>query len=173
MANEVIRMGGYVEKAALDAFEEGALNLRSKEFMNIEAKNVIFNHKKYESWEALKAAKIPNYMSIVENLDEVEGEIEALLEFGMVREIEEFDDEHVISPIHYIKSIQADGKVKSRLVFHDKANFMYARGVLKGICKEKHKLDKNRILRTCTNALSLFRPSQNAPYHSWTENSQK
>ena len=132
MANEVIRMGGYVEKAALDAFKEGALDLRSKEFMNTEAKNVIFNHRKYDSWEALKAAKIPNYMSVMENLDEVESEIESLLDYGMVREIKKFDDEHVISPIHFIKSTQADGNVKSRLVFHDKANFMYAWGFLKG-----------------------------------------
>ena len=117
-------MGGYVEKAALDAFRDGALDLRSKEFMNPEAKNVIFNHRAYDSWQALKIAKIPNYMSVMENLDEVEKELDALLEFGMIQEIQKFDEEHVVSPIHYIKTVQADGNTKARLVYHDKANFM-------------------------------------------------
>ena len=148
MANEVIRMGGYVEKAALDAFREGALDLRSREFMNPEAKNVIFNHRKYDSWKDLKTAKIPNYMSVMENLDEVEKEIDALLDYGMVREIKKFDEEHVVSPIHYIKTVQADGKIKARLVHHD-------HGCTKGF---------SSFIKFLTNFVKILKlPHQNRP----------
>ena len=120
-------MGGVVEKVALEAFEKGEINMRSSEFMNFKAKNITFNNRKYSSWEELKNAKIPNYGSVIENKEEVEREINNLQATGMVAEIEEFDDEHVVSPIHWIKATQPDGSIKVRLVHHDKNNVFYTK----------------------------------------------
>ena len=125
MADEIYRLGGFVPKVALDAFKAGTLDLSSKEFMNLQAKKVIFNKRIYKSWEHLKNTIIPNYASIQENLEEVEKEINILLDFECVKEVDAFSEENVISPIHFIKNLQADGSVKNRLVYHDKKNFMY------------------------------------------------
>ena len=127
LAAEVYRMGGVVEKVALDAFEAGELNLRSANFMNFNAKSITFNNRKYSSWEALKKAKIPNYGSIAENREEVEKEVNNLAALKVVQEVGDFDQEHVISPIHWIKAKQPDGSVKVRLVHHDKHNVFYTK----------------------------------------------
>ena len=127
IAEELYRLGGVVEKVALDAFQSGEIDLRSKEFMNMNTKNITFNNRKYSSWEALKNEKIDNYGSVLENLDEVGAELENLKNIGVVREVKKFDSEHVVSPIHWIKNIQPDGSVKVRLVHHDKSNCFYTK----------------------------------------------
>ena len=125
MAKEVYRLGGFVPKVALDAFQAKEIDLNSREFMNPKAEKIVFNKKSYRDWEQLKNAKIPNYGSITENLEETEKEIDILLEFGCIKEEKEFDDDSIISPIHFIKNRQADGSYKNRLVFHDKKNYRY------------------------------------------------
>ena len=127
LAAEVYRLGGVVEKVALEAFEAGEVNMRSTHFMNFKAKDITFNNYKYSSWEALKNAKIPNYGSVKENLEDVEKEVNNLVALDMVDEVQEFDDEHVVSPIHWIKNVQPDGSTKVRLVHHDKNNVFYTK----------------------------------------------
>ena len=127
IAEELYRLGGVAEKVALDAFECGEIDLRSKEFMNMNSKNIVFNNRKYSSWLALKNEKIENYGSVTENLADVERELNNLKDLGVVREVEKFDQEHVVSPIHWIKNTQPDGSVKVRLVHHDKGNCFYTK----------------------------------------------
>ena len=111
--NFVQGKGGEVPPFLRRAVDRGSFDLFDKEYFDWARKDICFLGKKYSSWDALKAEKIPNHKGATTFEDEIECKVKEYLASGLIRKVSEDQakrDRAIFSPINM--------STNGRFIFH-------------------------------------------------------